>query len=146
MSITVAFHHGGLFVRDWLICYKGDKESVVDIDVDKWCYFEPKGYADDLQKKYKYWKRYRFWWMFEEEVDFKLVRLDEDVEVMKEYARKKNCKLDKFIEHDVVESYGGLVNLPKYIKEFEPVKNSSYKGKEKVVESEGYEDEEVDAG
>jgi len=146
MSITVAFHHGGLFVRDWLICYKGGEESVVDIDVDKWCYFELEGYADDLHKKYKYGKRYRLWWKVEEEVDFKIVRLDEDAEVMKEYAGKKKCKLDIFIEHDVVEGDSGLVNLPKYIEESEPVKNRSCKGKEKVVESEGFEDEEVDAG
>jgi len=30
------------------------------------------GYADDIQKKYKYGKRYRLWWNFEEEVDFKI--------------------------------------------------------------------------
>jgi hypothetical protein len=146
MSITVAFHHGGLFVRDWLICYKGGEESVFDLDVDKWCYFELEGHANDLQKQYNYGKRYRMWWKVEEEVDFKLVRLDEDAVVMKEYASKKKCKLDVFIEHDVVESDGGVVNVPNCIEESEPVKNSSCKGKEKVVESEGSEDEEVDAG
>lgn len=146
MSITVALHHGGLFVRDWLICYKGGEESVFDLDVDKWCYFELLGYANDLQKEYNYGKRYRMWWKVEEEVDFKLVRLDEDAVVMKEYATKKKCKLDIFIEHDVVESDGGVVNVPKYVEESEPVKNSSCKGKEKVVESEGSEDDQVDAG
>jgi len=65
---------------------------------------------------------------------------------MKEYAIKKKCKLDIFIKHDVVEGDGGLVNLPTYIEESEPVKNNSCKGKEKMVESEGSEDEEVDAG
>jgi hypothetical protein len=33
MSFIVVFHHGGLFVREWFILYKGGKEiEVVIID------------------------------------------------------------------------------------------------------------------
>ncbi|XP_039685105.1 uncharacterized protein [Medicago truncatula] len=58
----------------------------------------------------------------------------------------KEIKFDIYIKHDVVIGDGGFVNLPKYIEEAEPVKNSSCKGKEKVVESEVSDDVEVDDG
>lgn len=93
MSIKVVFHHGGLFVRDWVITYKGGKESMVDIDNDKWSYFELRGYVKDIWKEFKYEKGFRMWWIVEEDVDFKLVRVDEDADAIKEYATLKQKRL-----------------------------------------------------
>lgn len=59
MSIKVVFHHGGLFARDWVITYKGGKESMVDIDNDKWSYFELRGYVKDIWKEFKYENGFR---------------------------------------------------------------------------------------
>ena len=34
---------------------------MVDIDIDKWCYFELLRYVEELHKDFKYRKRYKIW-------------------------------------------------------------------------------------
>jgi len=48
MSIYVNFHHGGSFARDWFVCYKGGKETLIEgIDDDRWSYFEIIGIVEN---------------------------------------------------------------------------------------------------
>jgi len=40
-GIVVKFHYGGRFVRDWVICYNGGEETLIEgLDPDRWSYFE----------------------------------------------------------------------------------------------------------
>jgi len=45
MSLKLKLHHGGFFQRDLVMQYVGTSNSgsVVDIDVDKWSFFEAIG-------------------------------------------------------------------------------------------------------
>ena len=88
MSIIVRFHHGGSFVKDWVIYYNGGQESVIEVEDDKWCYFEAFGLVKDLVKAFKYGDKFRMWWQIEE-VGFRVVRVDEDAADRKEYATRK---------------------------------------------------------
>jgi len=88
MSIIVGFHHGGSFVKDWVIYYNGGQESVIEVEDDKWCYFEAFGLVKDLVKAFKYGDKFRMWWQIEE-VGFRVVRVDEDAADRKEYATRK---------------------------------------------------------
>ena len=41
MGIAVKFHYGGRFLRDWVICYNGGEETLIEgLGPDKWCFFE----------------------------------------------------------------------------------------------------------
>ncbi|RHN45229.1 hypothetical protein MtrunA17_Chr7g0228121 [Medicago truncatula] len=33
MGIAVKFHYGGRFVRDWVICYNGGEETLIEVDI-----------------------------------------------------------------------------------------------------------------
>ena len=49
MSFNVVFHHGGEFVRDWVVYYReGSKSIVYNSDVDKWSFFEATRLLADL--------------------------------------------------------------------------------------------------
>ncbi|KAI5395891.1 hypothetical protein KIW84_062177 [Lathyrus oleraceus] len=48
MSFNVNFHYGGKFVKDNAIYYLGRHEHIVDIDPDKWSFFEATGIVKDL--------------------------------------------------------------------------------------------------
>jgi hypothetical protein len=112
MSLSVVFHHGGHFVRDWIISYKGGEKTVFKrLDPDKWTYFE---ITSLVEEDLKVSKGYRFWWMHDEDVHFRLVRLDEDAYEVKDYALSNNCAANIFVEHNVDET-SGLVDVPKYI-------------------------------
>jgi len=146
MSVTIGFHHRGSFVRDWLIYYKDGVESVIDIDVDKFCYFEAVVIVDELLKQFKYGKDYRLWWQVDEEVGFKLFRLDEVATEIKEHATRKRCKVTIYVEHDVVDK-DVLVSVPRCVDADDMSKDKGNeksgaevmckdKGNEKVVENE----------
>jgi hypothetical protein len=146
MSVTVGFHHGGSFVRDWLIYYKDGVESVIDVDADKFCYFEAKGIVDEFVKQFKYGEDYRLWWQNDEEVGFRLFRLDEVATEIMKYAARKRCKVTIYVEHDVVDKDAD-VRLPRWIdaddmsndkgnEKFGAEVMCKDKGKEKVVENE----------
>jgi len=89
MSISVSFHFGGHFVRDWLINYtRGNVKLYEGLDSERWIFFffEICGIVEqDLGVK----KQYRLWWMLDEDVDFSIIRLDEDASEMKDYVVKK---------------------------------------------------------
>jgi hypothetical protein len=101
MSISVSVHYGGRFVRDWLINYTGGNVKLFEgLDIEKWSFFEICGIVEqDLEVK----KPYRLWWMPDEDVDFRILRLDEDASEIKDYAVKKNRAANIFVEHDVDE-------------------------------------------
>jgi hypothetical protein len=53
-------------------------------------FFEICGIVEqDLEVK----KSYRLWWMLDEDVDFRIIRLDEDASEIKNYAVKKKTGL-----------------------------------------------------
>ena len=91
MGIAVKFHYRGRFVRDWVICYNGVKETLIeDLDPDRWSFFEITGILEtDLLVK----KPYRLWWMLDEEVSFRVIKDDAAAEVVKHYALKKTLVL-----------------------------------------------------
>lgn len=68
------------------------------------------------------------WWKVDEEVVFKLVKLEENATEVKEYAAKKECK-DIYIEHDLADG-DGLVDANKMVNSYH-VNNVTDKGKEK---------------
>ncbi|GAU15822.1 hypothetical protein TSUD_236380 [Trifolium subterraneum] len=112
MSLSVAFHHGGHFVRDWIISYKGGEKTVFKrLDPDKWTYFEM---TSLVEEDLKISKGYRLWWMLDEDVNFRLVRLDEDAYEVKDYDVSNNCVANIFVEHDVDET-SALDDIPNYI-------------------------------
>jgi len=77
MGFSVNFHHGGRFVRDWLITYKGGNETLKEgLYEDRWSYFEITGIVEnDLNVK----KPYKLWWMLDEEVNFRVIKVDDVV-------------------------------------------------------------------
>jgi dimeric dUTPase (all-alpha-NTP-PPase superfamily) len=111
-GISVKFHYGGRFVRDWVICYNGGKETLIEgLDPDRWSYFEIKGIlGTDLLVK----EPYRLWWMLDEEVSFRVIKDDASAEVVKDYAVKKMSVVNVFVEHDVDESIA-VVDVPNYV-------------------------------
>ncbi|GAU20631.1 hypothetical protein TSUD_230450 [Trifolium subterraneum] len=146
MTFTVVFHHGGLFVREWVIFYKGGKKKeVVIIDPDKWSYFEAVGHLDDIIKKEGYVGGYRMWWKPDEEYDYKLLRVDEDANEVCNYAMKNKGRVQMYVEHDV-DDVSCLVTIPNYVNAEELVasddgvdvgvvgENQKDKGKGVVVE------------
>jgi len=111
MGIAVKFYYRGSFIRDWVICYNGREETLIEaLDPDKWCYFELTGILEtDLLVK----KPYRLWWMSDEEVCFRVIKDDAAAEVVKDYALKNNSAVNLFVEHNVDES-SDLVDIPNY--------------------------------
>ena len=59
MGFYVDFHHGGSFVRDWLISYKGGNETLMErSDEDRWSFFEITGMVKNdlnVNKPYRLW-------------------------------------------------------------------------------------------
>jgi hypothetical protein len=112
MRFSVAFHHGGNFVRDWIICYKGGDKAIFKVkDDDDWGYAEMCGLVED---DLKVSKGYRLWWMHDEDINFRLVRLDEDAYAVKDYAVSNNCVANIYVEHGVGET-SGLVDVPNFV-------------------------------
>ena len=111
MGIAVKFHYGGRFLRDWVICYNGGEETLIEgLDPDKWCFFELTGILEtDLLVK----RPFRLWWMLDEEVSFRVIKDDATAEVVKDYALKKKSAVNLFVEHNVDESIA-VVDIPNY--------------------------------
>jgi hypothetical protein len=108
MTFTVTFNHRGLFVKEWviyneggkeeLILYKGCKQNeVVIIDPDRWSYFEAVGHLDDIIKKEGYVGGYRMWWKSDDNVDYKLLRVDKDAYDVSNYAMNNHGKVQLYL-------------------------------------------------
>ncbi|WJX58901.1 hypothetical protein P8452_44307 [Trifolium repens] len=142
MRFSVAFHHGGNFVRDWIICYKGGDKAIFKVkDDDDWGFAEMCSLVED---DLKVSKGYRLWWMHDEDINFRLVRLDEDAYAVKDYAVSNNCVANIYVEHDVGES-SGLVDVPNFINTTQGCDSSQVidteKGKNVVVASDNEKDD-----
>lgn len=99
MSFNVVFHHGGQFVRDLIVYYRGGDVTVVEgLDKDKWSYFEVEGIMTD--KKYAK-NSFRMWWKVEEEIAYKKLRLDADAMDIVDYALSNNVDAHIYLEHGV---------------------------------------------
>ena len=111
IGITVKFYYRSRFVRDWVICYNGGEETLIEgLDPDRWSFFEITGILEtNLLVK----KSYRLWWMLDEEVSFRVIKDDAVAEVVKDYALKKHSIVNIFVEHNVDES-SALVDVPNY--------------------------------
>ncbi len=110
MSVAVVFHHGGEFVSDFLLYYKGGKENRFnEIDKDKWCYFEATGILKDLG--YDDHLKYKLWWYINE--DDKYVRIidDNDTDNIAEYVANNKCEAHIYVEHSVIGTIGGNVGV-----------------------------------
>ncbi|WJX72487.1 hypothetical protein P8452_56367 [Trifolium repens] len=144
MRFSVAFHHGGNFVRDWIICYKGGDKAIFKVkDDDDWGYAEMCGLVED---DLKVSKGYRLWWMHEEDINFWLVRLDEDAYAVKDYVVSNNCVANIYVEHDVGET-SGLVDVPNFVNTTQGCDSSQVvdteKGKNVVVASDNEKDDDI---
>ncbi|WJX78278.1 hypothetical protein P8452_61520 [Trifolium repens] len=144
MRFSVAFHHGGNFVRDWIICYKGGDKAIFKVkDDDDWGYAEMCGLVED---DLKVSKGYRLWWMHDEDINFRLVRLDEDAYAVKDYALSNNCVANIYVEHDVGET-NGLVDVPNFVNTTQGCDSSQVvdteKGKNVVVASDNEKDDDI---
>jgi hypothetical protein len=144
MRFSVAFHHGGNFVRDWIICYKGGDKAIFKVkDDDDWGYAEMCGLVED---DLKVSKGYRLWWMHDEDINFRLVRLDEDAYAVKDYAVSNNCVANIYVEHDVGET-SGLVDVPNFVNTTQGCDSSQVidteKGKNVVVASDNEKDDDI---
>jgi len=138
-TISADFHYGGSFSRDWLISYTGgDVKRFEGLDPGKFSFFELCGYVEEEPKVKK--GGYRLWWMPHYEVNFRVVKVDEDVSEIKEYVLKVNKAVNIFVEHDVDE-INGLVDIPNYV----TVTNREVGQSSQVeVNGEGLEKEKVD--
>jgi hypothetical protein len=46
-------------------------------------------------------KSYRLWWMLDEEVSFRVIKVDADTGEIKHYTLKKLSVVNSFVEHNV---------------------------------------------
>ncbi|CAJ2652425.1 unnamed protein product [Trifolium pratense] len=99
MSFTIVVHHGGQFVRDWIVYYRGGSVTVIEgINKDKWNYLE----AEGIVRKLKYGKNsFRMWWKVEVELGYKMLRLDKDADDIVDYAINNKVDAHIYVEHDV---------------------------------------------
>lgn len=131
MSFPLVFHHGGKFVKNRILEYKGGIESVISSqDLDRWSYFEASGLVKDLGYEAD---TYTLWWKIDQEVVFRRFVSDADAMELSEHAVKVGVAGHIYIEH--IENYGEeeVVNDPK-----ENVVNEG--GSEDGNESETYEE------
>ena len=106
--MAVVFHHGGQFVRDYLLYYTGGQEHVVNgIDRDKWCYFEATGILKELG--YDDHLQYRLWWYVIEDDKYKRIVDDNDTDVVGDYVVEKKRVAHLYVEHSVIGMVGSHV-------------------------------------
>jgi hypothetical protein len=87
---------------------RGDRAIFKVKDDDECGYGEMCGLLED---DLKISKGYGLWWMHDEDINFRLVRLDEDAYAVKDYAISNSCVANIYVEHDVGETCG-LVDVP----------------------------------
>ncbi|KAK2393324.1 squalene monooxygenase SE1 [Trifolium repens] len=101
----------------------------------------------EVEDNLKISKGYRLWWMHDEDINFRLVRLDEDAYVVKDYALSNSCVANIYVEHDVGET-SGSVDVPNYINTTQGGESSHVvntgKGKNVVVASDNEKDDDIE--
>ena len=97
MSFKLKLHHDGFFQRDPAMQYVGtsDSGSVIDIDVDKWSFFEAIeilkedfGYGDQLM---------RLWWKGGYG-EYKEITMGSHALELSNYIITNNCEVELFVE------------------------------------------------
>ena len=97
---NVVFHHGGEFVREETMFYRGGMETLITRqDLDRWSYFEAVG----LVLGWNYSKStYRLWRKIEGvDEGFKHVLLDDDIKVVGTQAMSTKMDEHIYVEHNV---------------------------------------------
>jgi hypothetical protein len=108
MSVSVVFHHGGVFVRDFLLYYKGGNENLFnDIDKDRWSYFEATGILKEFG--YDDHLKYRLWWYINEEDKYVRIIDDNDTDRIADYVIQNKREAHIYVEHSVIGSVGANV-------------------------------------
>ncbi|CAK8531632.1 unnamed protein product [Lathyrus sativus] len=104
---TLNFHYEGKFFRDNVICYLGGHEHIVDIDLDKWSFFEAIGIVKDFcQLEYsKYW----LWWYNNESYRHSRTVSDSDANEVYKFDIEMKSVVDIYVEHKVVDH--GSINV-----------------------------------
>ncbi|CAL5201636.1 unnamed protein product [Lathyrus oleraceus] len=107
MTFTVNFHYGRKFVRENVIYYLGGHAHIVDIDPDKWNFFEAICIVKDLcqLEHSKYW----LWWYNNESNRHNRMVSDSDANEVYKFTVKMKCVVDIYVEHKVVHI--GVVNV-----------------------------------
>lgn len=103
--MSVVFHHGGEFVRDYILYYTGGQEHVVNgIDRDRWCYFEATGILKELG--YDDHLKYRLWWYVIEDDKYKRIVDDNDTDVVGDYVVENKRVTHLYVEHSAIGMVG----------------------------------------
>ncbi|CAK8579620.1 unnamed protein product [Lathyrus sativus] len=100
MAFSVSIHYGRKFVKDSVVYYLGGDKHVVDIDLDRWSFFEAIAIVKEIcnLKSTDYW----LWWY--NIISGKHVRIVSDIDIAEVYEKdvETNCSVDLFVEHKVV--------------------------------------------
>ncbi|CAL5201651.1 unnamed protein product [Lathyrus oleraceus] len=107
MTFTVNFYYGRKFVRENVIYYLGGHAHIVDIDPDKWNFFEAICIVKDLcqLEHSKYW----LWWYNNESDKHSRTLSDSDVNEVYKFTVEMKCVVDIYVKHKVVNI--GVVNV-----------------------------------
>ena len=100
MSFKLKLHHGGFFQRDPVMQYVGTSNfvSVIDIDVDKWSFFEAIGI---LKEDFGYGDQpMRLWWKGGDG-DYKEMTMDNHALELFDYVIANSCEVELFVEYVV---------------------------------------------
>lgn len=111
----VSFHHGGAFVRDPDLVYRGGSEHVeLNVDVHKWSYFE----AIEILKELGYADGIRLWWRVDgpkSHEGYRAIISDADALELGDFAIKNRCEAQIFVEHVESEVVGSEELLPRVV-------------------------------
>ena len=106
--MSIVFHHGVVFVRNFLLYYKGGKENLFnDIDKDRWSYFEATG----ILKQFRYddHVKYRLWWHINEEDKYVKIIDDNDTDMISDYVIQNKREAHIYVKHSVIGTVGANV-------------------------------------
>jgi hypothetical protein len=100
MKFDVVFHHGGEFVKDWVLFYRGGCETIIQKqDFDDWSFVKANGYL--LKMEYNE-NTYRMWRKMDDvDSGYKAMVLDQHVVDLGLNAMNKMEAAHIWVEHNV---------------------------------------------
>ncbi|CAL5199891.1 unnamed protein product [Lathyrus oleraceus] len=104
MRFTVNFPYGGNFVRDYVIYYLGGHEHIVDIDSDKWSFFETTYIVKYLSQieHLEYWLK----WYKNDSDKYNRMVSDSDANEVYKYDVEMKCVVDIYVKYKVKGNVG----------------------------------------
>ncbi|WJX85475.1 hypothetical protein P8452_67922 [Trifolium repens] len=139
MKFDVVFHHGGEFVKDWVLFYRGGSETIIQKqDFDDWSFVKANGYL--LKMEYNE-NTYRMWRKMDDvDSGYKAMVLDQHVVDLGLYAMNKMEAAHIWVEHNVKDILENVA-CPAYM-ELGPSSDEDSDGSQQSVNVVRFEDSE----